>query len=205
MLQRAEEPQPVVGVALERAHGVDDVLHACAARQRPVLGDVPDEDGGHPVLPREACEPRRALAHLRDRPGRARQIRIEQGLHGVDREDVGPQRLHVGDDVRERRLGDQPQAGFEHAEALGSLRTCCGDSSAPTSRHRVPDAARRPRACSSSVDLPIPGSPPSSVVEPSVKPPPSTRSSSPIPVARRGTPDLGHLGDRRGPRPGDPG
>ena len=40
-------------------------------------------------------------------------------------------------------------------------------------------------ACSSSVDLPIPGSPPISVAEPSTKPPPSARSSSAMPVTRR--------------------
>src|SRR5262249_24522798 len=39
--------------------------------------------------------------------------------------------------------------------------------------------------CSVNVDLPIPGSPPTSVTEPWTSPPPSTRSSSPIPVDRR--------------------
>src|SRR6185312_8405403 len=38
-----------------------------------------------------------------------------------------------------------------------------------------------------SVDLPIPGEPPSSVSEPGTRPPPSTRSSSPMPVGRRVT------------------
>src|ERR1700743_1243620 len=38
----------------------------------------------------------------------------------------------------------------------------------------------------SGVDLPIPGSPPSSNTEPRTKPPPVTRSSSVIPEERRG-------------------
>ena len=38
-----------------------------------------------------------------------------------------------------------------------------------------------------SVDLPIPGEPPSSTSEPGTRPPPRTRSSSPMPVSRRGT------------------
>ena len=38
-----------------------------------------------------------------------------------------------------------------------------------------------------SVDLPIPGEPPSSTSEPGTRPPPSTRSSSPIPVDIRFT------------------
>ena len=40
-------------------------------------------------------------------------------------------------------------------------------------------------ACSSSVDLPMPGSPPISVTEPATRPPPSTRSNSPEPVGNR--------------------
>jgi hypothetical protein len=38
-----------------------------------------------------------------------------------------------------------------------------------------------------SVDLPMPGEPPSRVTEPGTNPPPSTRSSSPRPVCRRAT------------------
>src|SRR5262245_64413344 len=41
-------------------------------------------------------------------------------------------------------------------------------------------------ACVSSVDLPMPGSPPTSSTEPRTKPPPVTRSSSVIPEERRG-------------------
>ena len=40
-------------------------------------------------------------------------------------------------------------------------------------------------ACSSSVDLPMPGSPPSSTSDPGTIPPPSTRSNSPMPVLSR--------------------
>ena len=46
------------------------------------------------------------------------------------------------------------------------------------------------RACSRRVDLPIPGSPPSSVTEPATRPPPSTRSSSPTPTGRGAHPSL---------------
>src|SRR6201994_2659382 len=41
-------------------------------------------------------------------------------------------------------------------------------------------------ACVSKVDLPMPGSPPTSSTEPRTKPPPVTRSSSVIPEERRG-------------------
>src|ERR1700752_1464501 len=41
-------------------------------------------------------------------------------------------------------------------------------------------------ACVSSVDLPMPGSPPTSSTEPRTKPPPVTRSSSAMPEDKRG-------------------
>ena len=53
-----------------------------------------------------------------------------------------------------------------------------------------------------SVDLPIPGEPPSSTSDPGTIPPPSTRSSSPIPVDSRGTGDDVDLRER--PRPSGP-
>src|SRR5690606_4857902 len=43
------------------------------------------------------------------------------------------------------------------------------------------------RVCSRMVDLPMPGSPPISTTDPSTRPPPSTRSSSPEAVEKRGT------------------
>ena len=64
------------------------------------------------------------------------------------------------------------------------IRTSALDSSAVTSRHRAPRSAMRPRAWRSSVLLPIPGSPASSVTDPGTSPPSSTRSSSGSPVGR---------------------
>ncbi len=51
---------------------------------------------------------------------------------------------------------------------------------------RRPLRASRAAACSISVDLPIPGSPPTSTTEAGTKPPPSTRSNSAIPAWARG-------------------
>ena len=59
-------------------------------------------------------------------------------------------------------------------------RICAADSSPETYSVRRPAAARLPSAMFVSVDLPIPGEPPSSTSEPGTRPPPSTRSSSPI-------------------------
>src|SRR5262252_9894477 len=51
---------------------------------------------------------------------------------------------------------------------------------------RWPARASMLVACVSSVDLPMPGSPPTRSTEPRTKPPPVTRSSSAIPEERRG-------------------
>ena len=65
-----------------------------------------------------------------------------------------------------------------------------GGPARPTPRRvtysvRRAGAARWPSAIPVSVDLPMPGEPPSSTSEPGTRPPPSTRSSSPMPVDRR--------------------
>lgn len=62
---------------------------------------------------------------------------------------------------------------------------CRTDSSPEIYSTRAPFCAKCSEACSSSVDLPMPGSPPTSISEPSTTPPPSTRSSSPMPVVAR--------------------
>ena len=46
VLHRAQQPEGVVPVALEREHGVDDVLEHPGAGERAVLGDVADEHRG---------------------------------------------------------------------------------------------------------------------------------------------------------------
>ena len=61
-------------------------------------------------------------------------------------------------------------------------RTWWADSSADTSSTRWPAADRAASTWSSSVDLPMPGSPPRRVTEPGTSPPDRTRSNSSTPV-----------------------
>ena len=65
--------------------------------------------------------------------------------------------------------------------------TCAPLSSPVTYKVLLPWRCSESSACSSSVDLPIPGSPPISTTPPSTMPPPSTRSSSSWPVGLRST------------------
>ena len=66
------------------------------------------------------------------------------------------------------------------------IRTWSIDSSPEIYSTRRPLRATAAAACSISVDLPIPGSPPTSTTEAGTNPPPSTRSSSAIPAGARG-------------------
>ena len=59
-------------------------------------------------------------------------------------------------------------------------RTCAGDSS-PATSSTFARPARRASSAAVRLDLPMPGSPASSTSDPGTRPPPSTRSSSPMP------------------------
>ncbi len=85
-------------------------------------------------------------------------------------------------------------AGTSSAAGPGARRAGAPGRPTPRPRRRArstPAAARLPSAMPVIVDLPIPGSPPSSTSEPGTSPPPSTRSSSSMPVRSRA-----HLGRR---------
>ena len=180
VLGRAQQPQRVMALTLEREHRVDDVLEHPRPGERALLRDVTDEHDRQLALLGDGHELVRAPAHLHHRTGRRAEQRI---VHGLDRVDDDDRRLHLvdgGDDLRQRRLGQQPQVGAHRGEPLGAQAHLLG---ALLGRD-VQRAARASCAssCSSSVLLPMPGSPPSNVTEPGTTPPPSTRSSSPMPV-----------------------
>ncbi len=87
-------------------------------------------------------------------------------------------RRRGADDVLHAGLGDQPCGRrFQVPGAAPAVRPA-----SPTPRRwrtaPRPSALSAAAACSISVDLPMPGSPPIKVTEPGTRPPPSTRSSS---------------------------
>ena len=186
VLQRAQRPVGPLALALEGQHAVDQVLEHPRSRDRALLGHVPDQDHRHAALLREPHQPARHLAHLPDRARAARHRRVVEHLHRVDDADVGA----LGVDRREHRV----EVGLGHDRHLQRRRrrgaaarslTWAADSSPDTYRTLRPAAARLPSAALVSVDLPMPGEPPMRTSEPGTTPPPSTRSSSPMPVPSR--------------------
>ncbi len=80
-------------------------------------------------------------------------------------------------------------------------RICVSLSSPVTYRMRWPSRASAMASCSSSVLLPMPGSPPTSSSEPGTSPPPSTRSSSRMPVRVRSADSTSTCASGRAPSP----
>src|SRR5258708_6407056 len=68
------------------------------------------------------------------------------------------------------------------ARRSARMRICSGDSSPDTYNVATPACSSRVAHCNSSVDFPIPGSPPTSTTDPGTMPPPNTKSNSLSPV-----------------------
>ena len=66
--------------------------------------------------------------------------------------------------------------------SLSALIFICSADSSPETYKTLPSPLILLQSCKIKVDLPIPGSPPTKTREPLTSPPPSTLSSSPIPV-----------------------
>src|SRR5438477_687238 len=75
---------------------------------------------------------------------------------------------------------------------------CSGDSSPETYSVGTPADSSRAAHCSSSVDFPMPGSPPTRMTDPGTTPPPSTKSNSARPVFHRSTAPLPTSDSRTG-------
>ncbi len=91
VLQGAQLAVRPLALALELQHAVDEMLEHAWAGERPLLGDVPDQDHGDALCLRQLHDPRRHLADLPHRPGRAGHVRGAQRLHGVH--DACPRRV----------------------------------------------------------------------------------------------------------------
>ena len=83
--------------------------------------------------------------------------------------------------VSHKSVSESPKVPIRSALIL----ICCRDSSPDIYNTRTPFSDKFRHTCKSSVDLPIPGSPPTNTKDPCTIPPPSTRSSSFISVDMR--------------------
>ena len=92
------------------------------------------------------------------------------------------------EDALDARLGQQVERRRADAEPVAPHLDLVFGLLPRAVEHRAVRAARSARPpAAASVDLPMPGSPPSSTSDPGTIPPPSTRSNSPRPVLSRST------------------
>ena len=88
--------------------------------------------------------------------------------------------------IRSRQVSASRYSGGASRPSRSPRIFNCWTDSSPEAYSTGPSVRATAAAiCSSSVDLPIPGSPPSNTAEPGTMPPPSTRSSSPLPLGMR--------------------
>ena len=185
VLERAERAEGPLPLALEVKHAVDQVLEGAGPGQRALLGHVADQDQRHVEPLRRLEQRRRSPRGLRRRcPG------AESGIASVWTESItqaaGRSASSGGEDGLERGLGEHRHGERRLAEPLGAAadlrrRLLAGDVEDLVAGR----AAMLASAMPASVLLPIPGAPPSRTSEPGTRPPPSTRSSSAIPVPSR--------------------
>ena len=120
VLEGADEAEVRVGVPFEVEHRVDDVFENARPRERPVLRDVAHEKERDPEALGGAGEPRRALAHLRDRSRRAVEVAREKRLNRVEDDEFGLHAVQNRFDLLELHFAHELQPlGFE-LQALGA-------------------------------------------------------------------------------------
>ena len=130
-----------------------------------------------------ALKPGGRLAHLRHRPWRRARLLVPQRLDRVDDADRGAVASIVRADRLELGLGHDADAGGR-ADAPARSRTCSADSSPATQQHR-PLGADRAEHGRRQARLADPGLAAEQDDRAGTRPPPSTRSSSAIPVPMR--------------------
>ena len=202
VLRRPQQPQRPAPIAVQGQNGVHQVLQGTRPGQRAVLRHVSHQQDRDPVGLRQLLEPRGSLADLADGPRRPGQLLRGHRLDGVHDEEVRTHLAGLLDDPLHVRLGQHADRlghrSFGQAEPSGRRRSCPTDFLAARVQHRgargppgtqEPAAGthRHPAAATAitSVDLPTPGSPPRRTRLPGTRPPPSTRSTSPIPAPIR--------------------
>ncbi len=90
----------------------------------------------------------------------------------------------IADETAKRSVSHNMYRLLSKLPSLSALIfICLGDSSPDTYSILCPSADNFLHICRRRVDLPMPGSPPTSTSEPATMPPPRTLSSSPMPVA----------------------
>ena len=116
VLQRAEGAIGALALALELQHAVDQVLEGPRARQRALLGHVPDQQHRHVEALGDVHQPGCGLPHRCDAAGG--RLADREGLDRIDHAHRRPLGLDGGEHGVEGVLGDHRHVERGLAEAL---------------------------------------------------------------------------------------
>ena len=156
MLGRPQQPQGVVAIALELQHGVDDVLEHARPGEAAVLGDVADQHDRDVALLGHVDEPlcaarapgrrcpaaNRASGRTRSGSSRSRRARRTVSIDRVE-------------DVRQRRLGVQPEIGPHGVETFGAQPNLLGALLSADVQRRARSRRRAVAAAACSCRCPV--------------------------------------------------
>ena len=160
VLGGAHDAKAAAGLALEVEDGVHQVLEHPRAGDRAFLGDVADEDdrGGRGLG--KADQLRRAFPQLRDRAG-AGGDRARLHASGSSLRPAAPRCRPAGliEDGLQVRLAPAPRERPRRCRSRRARSATCATDSSPLAYSTPRPAATCAATCSSSVDLPMPGSP----------------------------------------------
>ena len=128
ILRRAQQPVGCVRLALKIEHTVDHVLEHLRPCDDALLVDVADDENGHTAALAVLHQAHRAVLDLRDRAGRGGFVVREQGLDGVDDQNVrleavcGVQNLvQIGLAEEKQLVAVDPQTLGAELELTGAL------------------------------------------------------------------------------------
>ena len=121
VLDRADRPVGPLALALELQHAVDQVLEHARPGQRPLLGDVANQEHRDLQAFGDLPDLLGRLANLGDRSGRRAELRRVQRLYRVDHAHLGLLGLERGEHDVEIGLRDHRHGqGLAAAEPLGA-------------------------------------------------------------------------------------
>jgi hypothetical protein len=130
VLDRPDQAEAGVRVALEIEHGIHDVFEHARPGQRALLGHVADQNHRDAGLFGQPGQLRRAFAHLRHRARRRTELLRPQRLDRVDHRHLRLRSLQRGEDLFQIDLGQQFAAcRYSSASRRARIATCWPDSS----------------------------------------------------------------------------
>jgi hypothetical protein len=186
VLDRAQDAELVAALAFEIKDGIDHVFDHAGAGDLAVLGDMADQDDRHAARLAKVTSSCAAARTWLTEPGAASTVSshmvwIESMIARAGRSASSVVRMS-------RRLVSAPAgpAASPRPKPLRPHPHLGAGLLARDIQAFQPLAGETGGACKSSVDLPMPGSPPTRMAEAGTSPPPSTRSSSSIPDEARG-------------------